>query len=94
MDLGQVMEDDLKFKRQNISQCVEDGTAEELHKLIEKTCNDFGINDISSQLVGFMSDGASVNFGCKSELVVKLKQLCPWLIGIHCLNEPSLGIGP
>jgi len=48
-----------------------------------------GLVDYDQRLIGFMSDGASVNFGPKSGLLKKLKvdEKMPWLVGIHCLNH-------
>ena len=43
--------------------------------------------DLTHKIVGFMADGASVNFGRKNGLVALLKNPCPWLIAVHCFNH-------
>lgn len=50
---------------------------------------DAGLANYKKHFVGFMSDGASVNFGAKGGLLSKLQneQQMPWLVGIHCLNH-------
>ena len=56
-----------------------------------------GLLDYDRRLIGFMSDGASVNFGPKSGLLTKLKmddEKMPWLVGIHRLNQRFSNWGP
>ena len=67
---------------------VECGTAEGLHELVKSAFLEIGITDLGTKLIGFMSDGASVNFGSKNGLAARLKQSsCPRLTSIHCLNH-------
>lgn len=46
----------------------------------EMAMQSVGVNDI----VSLGSDGASVYTGVPNDVVVKLKQSIPWLLGIHC----------
>ena len=49
---------------------------------------DIGLDNYKERLIGFMSDGASVNFGQKAGLLTKLRESeMPWIVGIHCLNH-------
>ena len=57
--------------------------------VLKESLERVGISDYDKKLIGFMSDGASVNFGSKTGLLTKLKQdeQMPWIVGIHCLNH-------
>lgn len=49
--------------------------------------SDFGsldIKDYRHKLVGFGSDGASVNTGKKNGVIAKLKESQPCIVGVHC----------
>ena len=48
-----------------------------------------GLDDYNRRFLGFLSDGASVNFGRKSGLYTDLilRQNSPWIIGFHCMNH-------
>ena len=39
------------------------------------------------EVIGCISDGASVNFGRNTGLMRRLAVNCPWLIKIHCTNH-------
>jgi len=58
-----------------------------LFKALSDTFSESGITNFNERLVGFMSDGASVNFGKKSGLIALLQNKSPWLVGLHCLNH-------
>ena len=66
---------------------AESADAEGLLKALTKSFTDIGLDNFTEHLIGFMSDGASVNFGKKACLLTKLRHEMPWLIGIHCLNH-------
>lgn len=38
-------------------------------------------------MVGFCSDGASVNMGSRAGVATLLKEDVPWLIVVHCFNH-------
>ena len=63
--------------------------ADGLLRVLSDSFIDAGLTDYTQKLVGFMSDGASVNFGSKSGLLTKLQTEAgmPWIVGIHCLNH-------
>ena len=54
---------------------------------IKKAFSDESIDypDFLQRLVGFCSDGASVNFGKDNGVKTKLTRCCPWLVSIWCL---------
>lgn len=57
-------------------------------KVLIKSFLDIGLDNFKERLIGFMSDGASVNFGQKAGLLTKLRESeMPWIIGIHCPNH-------
>jgi hypothetical protein len=58
-------------------------TADSITSEVVQLLKDKGI-DISG-LVGVATDGASVMVGCKKGVVTQLKEVCPGLIGIHCI---------
>lgn len=47
-----------------------------------KIISEYGINNISKNLVGFCSDGVSVNLEVHQDLVVLIKEQYTWLISI------------
>lgn len=65
---------------------IASATAAGLVTVVTKVCDDMGLK-YKSQLVGFMADGASVNFGVKSGVIAMLRRDVPWLVGIHCLSH-------
>ena len=62
-----------------------DGTAntivEAIHSFLAKKALDI------DKLRGFATNGASVMVGCRTGVVTQLKQCCPSLISIHCVNH-------
>jgi hypothetical protein len=66
---------------------VSSATATGLLQALTVSCNECGLDDYNRRLVGFLSDGASVNFGRKSGLLTLLRQQSPWIIGFHCMNH-------
>ena len=61
--------------------------ADGLKNLLLDSLVDVGFHDYKDRLIGFMSDGASVNFGKRGGLLAKLRIDMPWIIGIHCANH-------
>jgi len=66
-------------------QDIADGTANTIVQAIH-SCMAKRSLDIS-KLGGFATDGASVMVGCHSGVATQLKQCCPSLISIHCVNH-------
>jgi len=66
---------------------VQHADASGLLCVLKDSLEHVGLCDYDKKLTGFMSDGASVNFGSKSGLLTQLKKRCCWLVGIHCLNH-------
>jgi len=68
---------------------VQHADASGLLCVLKDSLEHVGLCDYDKKLIGFMSDGASANFGSKSGLLTKLKKMkkMPWLVGIHCLNH-------
>jgi hypothetical protein len=68
---------------------VETADALGIVNAIGKAFRHLGISEetYKSKLVGFMSDGASVNFGVRGGVVAKLRESATWLIAIHCLSH-------
>lgn len=68
---------------------VANANAAGLLAVLTDSLTDVGLGDYHERVVGFMSDGASVNFGTKGGLLTKLQTeaAMPWIIGIHCLNH-------
>ena len=66
-------------------QDIADGTAhtivQAIHSFIAKRSLDI------DKLRGFATDGASVMVGCRNGVATQLKQCCPSLISIHCVNH-------
>lgn len=44
-----------------------------------------GVTTWDRKLIGFGTDGASVNMGKKAGVAVKLGEDTPWLTDVHCL---------
>ncbi|KAG8197548.1 hypothetical protein JTE90_007284 [Oedothorax gibbosus] len=65
---------------------VESGTADALKSLLLDVLKEFGI-DFEKKLVAFCCDGASVNLGIRRGVSTQLKEICPWLFVVHCLNH-------
>ena len=66
-------------------QDIIDGTAntivEAIHSFLAKKALDI------DKLRGFATDGASVMVGCRNGVATQLKQCCPSLVSIHCVNH-------
>lgn len=52
---------------------------------IEESFNSLGIVSIDKKLIGFTSDGASVNRGDRSSVKTILREKSPWLVFIWCI---------
>ena len=50
-----------------------------------KAFEEAGIDDWKDRLVGFGSDGAAVNVGCRNGVAAQLLRDIPYLISIHCV---------
>ena len=68
------------------SKSVHHANATGIMNTMLSACDDLDIA-LTSKLVGFCSDGASVNMGRKSGIAQLLKADCPWLVVMHCLNH-------
>jgi len=67
---------------------AEAANADGLLNALTQSFLDNGLDNYKERLIGFMSDGASVNFGQKAGLLTKLRESeMPWIVGIHCLNH-------
>ena len=44
-------------------------------------------NEFQSKVVSETSDGANVNFGQYSGVLLQLKEDRPWMLKIHCINH-------
>lgn len=54
---------------------------------LKEILTEFGVTNFEKKLVGFLADGAAVNFGHIRGVSAELKKLCPWLLAIHCLSH-------
>lgn len=66
---------------------VSSANAASLLQALTVAFDERGLSDYNRRLVGFLSDGLSVNFGRKSGLLTLLRQRSPWIIGFHCMNH-------
>lgn len=62
-------------------------TAEGLKKMIEDAFGRMDIENFQSRLASLNVDGASVNMGKTAGLGVRLREMSPWLLVIHCFNH-------
>ena len=56
---------------------------------IDQCFQDIGLDHYAEKLIGFCVDGANVNKGCKTGMMVELNSLScsPWLVFIWCLSH-------
>ena len=68
---------------------LKEQNAEAIFKCILETLQKYGFNHtyLSEHLVSFISDGASVMLGCKSEMGARLKKEFPQLVLWHCIKH-------
>ncbi|KAM3877939.1 quattro [Diretmus argenteus] len=72
---------------------VKNGNAAGVLDTIYAAFEEAGITDWRERLVGFGSDGAAVNVGCRSGVAARLKQDIGYLISIHCIaHRLELGV--
>lgn len=64
---------------------IQNANAQGILNWIEKSFERAEIADWKSNLVGFGSDGASVNLGSKGGVAALLKNEVPHLISVHCI---------
>ena len=64
---------------------VKSGTASQIVNDLDALLTNSGITDWKNKMIGFGSDGASVNVGSEAEVAALLKQDIPYLISIHCV---------
>ena len=58
-----------------------------IKEAIEKAFLDNGLETILDRMVFLSADGASVNAGGNTGLIVLLRQRCPWLVFVWCLSH-------
>ncbi|TDH03546.1 hypothetical protein EPR50_G00164600, partial [Perca flavescens] len=74
-------------------QAVKQGNASGILDAIYAAFEEAGIDDWKDQLVGFGSDGAAVNVGCRNGVAAQLLRDIPYLISIHCIaHRLELGV--
>ena len=70
---------------------VHDATAAGLTELLKDTMAEIIAGLGTTQyIVGFGTDGASVNMGVRKGIAVRLQDEYPWLLPIHCFNHRVL----
>ncbi|XP_073716873.1 zinc finger protein 862-like [Misgurnus anguillicaudatus] len=74
-------------------QAVKHGNASGILDAIYAAFGEAGIDDWKERLVGFGSDGAAVNVGCRNGVAAQLLRDIPYLISIHCVaHRLELGV--
>ena len=62
---------------------IQSGTGESLSSTVLKVLDLFNINHM--KMVGFTTDGASSFIGKVSGVVVRVRVVVPYLVGVHCI---------
>ena len=62
----------------------ENATAVGIYSAIHSKAQEMGL-DMESSCIATTADGASVNFGKHTGVMVQLQEKIPWLIQIHCV---------
>ncbi|KAJ8352273.1 hypothetical protein SKAU_G00237490 [Synaphobranchus kaupii] len=74
-------------------QDIKHGNAGGILDAIHAAFEEAGISDWKERLVGFSSDGAAVNVGCRNGVAARLQQEVNHLVSIHCVaHRLELGV--